>query len=146
MKKSISTGLAVIVAVSGLSFATGAMSQSVKWPGYSTIDLNSNGFLSKTEVATATDENFGKADANRDGTLSMAEFATLLKMRKVSGLNQTKVKEFFTRADVDGDGKLTALEVMPIKLVKLYERMDRDGNGMIDKAEWNRVQAFIHTH
>lgn len=146
MKKSISTGLAIIVAVSGLSFATGASSQSVKWPGFNSIDANSDGLLSKAEVATATDENFAKADANRNGTLDMAEFAALLKMRRVSGLNPAKVKEYFTRADVNADNSLTVLEVMPVKLVGLYKRMDHDRNGMISKAEWNKIQAFIHTH
>ena len=63
-------------------------------------------------------QNFGQADANSDGVLVQAEFATFIDLNAAQGLgNAARVKsrglhaKAFRRVDGNGDGRVTPTEL-----------------------------------
>jgi Ca2+-binding EF-hand superfamily protein len=53
---------------------------------------------------------FDKADANKDGKLSLAEFKTSIPAEMAANLDDARLKTIFDRRDADKDGSLSKAE------------------------------------
>lgn len=76
----------------------------------------------RAEVEAKIAERFGKADANKDGAVTAAEFAARQQARHAE--MQAKMSEMHTR---------------------MFERLDGDKNGQISKSEWDAHRAAMQT-
>lgn len=98
------------------------------------LDTNGDQTLSEEEFAPAqkylldpysNGQTFRNYDSNGDNKLSPSEFELAL---NISGL--------FNRHDTNRDGMLTRFELHAM----VYRLMDLDGNGVVDKREFDRVR------
>lgn len=78
--------------------------------------------------------------------MSLPRLARLaLALGLVAGTAGTAAAAAFSRADVDGDGRVTYAEtrtVMPKLNEVSFNRFDTDKDGVIDKGEWPGLDAF----
>jgi len=88
-------------------------------------DANGDRELTRAEIDGFRASLVGNADANGDGTLSIDEFDTAFRQ-----LTRTRMVRAFQRLDRDGDGIIGAAE-MDRPLERMIERMDRDGDGIL---------------
>lgn len=103
------------------------------------FDANSDGKITKDEIAAVRKDRFAKYDANKDGTLSLEEYKGLF-----AEMMQQRMVRSFQKLDRDGDGKVTDAE-MARKLDRLMAHLDRDDNGEIEKSDLRRPKGD-HPH
>jgi len=94
------------------------------------LDMNSDGTLDTREIQNAA-LSLRKLDTNKDGKLTPDELGT----RGGRGDMSQRMLEM----DKNKDGKLTSDEV-PERMQRFIERMDRNGDGAVDKAEMEAFQ------
>jgi hypothetical protein len=148
MHKAI-LGVALVSAIamsSGLALArTGAGGHGQH--GFSRVDTDKDGAISKAEFAVGRDKMFQKFDANSDGSFTREEAtASAEAWRKkaaetgktVSPERQAKHKDraekMFNDLDADKNGKITKAE-FNAGGDKMFARMDVNGDGKIVKGE-----------
>jgi len=92
-------------------------------------DANNDGSLTKEEIDTYRNAQVTAADVNTDGDITIAEFETIW-------LAQTKRRmvRAFQRLDTDGDGMITKAE-RDAPIERMVKRMDRNGDGVINKDD-----------
>lgn len=105
-----------------------------------TYDTNLDGKVSRAEYDAKRHEDFGRTDANKDGTVVESEYvgeyevrldAELAAMRKRQ-LDQAKVR--FGVIDADKSGKMTAAEYEAVA-TRTFSRLDTNGDGVVDEAD-----------
>ncbi|WP_430512988.1 EF-hand domain-containing protein [Pannonibacter phragmitetus] len=87
------------------------------------FDQNKDGSITQDEVNAAVAERFSAADADKDGRVTLDEFKTY----RITEMQPMKVRAF-QRLDRDGDGKVTRAEFDRIS-DRMFARLDRGGNG-----------------
>lgn len=93
------------------------------------VDADGDGAVTQAEIDTFRSGLVSEADASGDGNISLAEFETIyLKMV------QNRMVDAFQHLDEDGDGMVTQAE-MDAKFGNVVERMDRNGDGKLDRAD-----------
>ncbi len=101
------------------------------------IDANSDGKISKEEMANLEQLRFKKADSNNDGQLSEAEMAEQAKL-----IAAKIVKRIIENKDANGDGMLSAAEISADHKGKsrggnrIFERLDVDNDGALTAKEF----------
>ena len=96
------------------------------------FDLNNDGKLSQEEIDQSRGDRFGKFDANGDKTLTLGEYEQLW----LDAMREVMVDRF-QDLDADGDATVTAEEfARPFQ--KMVERRDRNGDGVIDRQDFQR--------
>lgn len=145
------TGFIVAVVASSIALTAGAaMAQK---PGgmhrapisFEQTDQDGNGEISKEEFAARHKARFDEADANSDGSLDREEM--LLQGQKRI---EERVDALIERFDENGDGVLSQDE-MPKprdskRADKFFDRIDKDENGSISKAEYEEAQEHMGKH
>jgi collagen type III alpha len=104
------------------------------------LDTNSDGKLSKEEIEAAP-KSLEKLDRNGDGEITREELGgprPYAQGGRPGGQPAGDGKAFFRRMDRDNDGKLSKDEA-PERMKENFDRIDTNGDGFIDEAEFSRV-------
>jgi Ca2+-binding EF-hand superfamily protein len=115
--------------------------------GFSRIDNDKDGAISKVEFALGRDKMFQKLDANSDGTFTRQEASASAEAwrKKAAEAGKTasperaarhkeRTEKMFNDLDSDKDGKITKTE-FHVGGDKLFARLDVNGDGKIAKGE-----------
>jgi Ca2+-binding EF-hand superfamily protein len=96
------------------------------------IDADRDGSISRAEFDAMTARRFARIDADGDGTISLDEMLAWHGLR-----HEDRVRARFARLDADGDGRISVDE-MAAAADRRFARMDRDGDGTISREEFGR--------
>jgi hypothetical protein len=103
----------------------GGMNRGMMREIFEKVDADNDGGVTRGEIDTFRAAQVGAADISGDGALSIEEFDTLYR-----DFMRTRMVRTFQRFDRDGDGSISADEIdRPIE--HLIQRMDRDGDGTL---------------
>ncbi len=93
------------------------------------FDANKDGALTKEELTTGLDKKIADNDKDGDNAVSLEEFKA-----EWAKLTQDRMVRAYQRMDRDGNGKVTAEELKgPAN--DMFERMDRNDDGKLDKND-----------
>ena len=93
------------------------------------FDTDGDAALSRAEVDAGRAKIFANADTDSSGDVSLDEFRGIWAEMTVH-----RMVRGFQRLDRDGDGVITTLEIeKPID--RMFSKMDRNDDGMIDKSD-----------
>ena len=110
-------------------------------PSFSALDTDSNGALSKDELAARGRARFDAGDVDGDGMLSKDEM--LKDGRKRA---ERRAGKMIKRHDANGDGMISFEEMKSGKhedrLAKMFERIDADGNGTLSEEEFAKLEKL----
>ena len=142
--------MTVRIALTGLVIATGFAANAAtdgdnkggkmrhERPSFSTLDTDSNGALTREEMAAHTKVRFDKMDANSDGQLSADELGQAGKKRA-----QKRAAKMIVRVDANDDGMISFEEMSAGKMgkrqTKMFDRIDADGNGSLSEDEFAKL-------
>mgnify|MGYP005845394363 CR=1 FL=1 len=93
------------------------------------LDADGDGKVTRAEIDAARAADLATYDANRDGVLSVEEFAELHAAR-----TRDRMVRHFQFLDADGDGKVTEAE-MEAPAARMLRRLDADGDGAVTREE-----------
>ncbi|MEO3431326.1 hypothetical protein AAFN88_20890 [Pelagibius sp. CAU 1746] len=96
------------------------------------FDANGDGKLSQEEIDTSRAERFGRFDGDSDQSLTLQEYEQLW----LDAMRERMVRAF-QRLDRDGDAQVTA-EEFKRPFAKMVQRKDRNGDGVIDRNDFRR--------
>lgn len=107
-----------------------------------TFDADGDGIVTEDEVAAEAEARFAAADTDGNGGLSAEE---MVAAREAARLEQMTARSeaAVERMDDDGDGLLQAAEIeaRAPRLAPLFDRLDADGDGGISQAEVDAARA-----
>lgn len=93
------------------------------------FDANKDGALTKDELTTGLDKKIADNDKDGDKAVSLEEFKA-----EWAKLTQDRMVRAYQRMDRDGNGKVTAEELKG-PATEMFERMDRNDDGKLDKND-----------
>jgi len=93
---------------------------------------NEDGKLSQEEIDQSRGERFGRFDGDADQALTLQEYEQLW----LDAMREVMVDRF-QDLDADGDAKVTA-EEFKRPFAKMVQRRDRNGDGVIDREDFQR--------
>ncbi|MDA8870163.1 hypothetical protein N9H93_02065 [Rhizobiaceae bacterium] len=99
---------------------------------FAQADADKDGAVTREEIAALRQSQVQAADADGNGDLTLAEFE-----RVWLSMNRSRMVDAFQRLDEDGSGEVTAAEIDE-PLNRMVERMDRNGDGKIDREDRGR--------
>jgi len=100
------------------------------------FDVNKDGTLTQEEVDQVVQERFAKADTAGNGSVDLEEFKAFWLTDSREGMVRA-----FQRLDRDGDGSVTKAEYDGIA-DRMFSRLDRDGNGTLEMQRGGRGQRM----
>jgi Ca2+-binding EF-hand superfamily protein len=118
---------------------------------FTSLDSNKDGYVTKDEVPAERQRLFQRLlrsnDKDSDGKLSRAEFIAAPQEPPGAAPEAAPGRDFnpaevFKRLDRDGDDKLTKEEA-PERMRENFDRIDGNGDGNIDLAEFRAVAARL---
>lgn len=132
-------------------------------PGRAELDTNKDGKIDLAEIQAVrpdyTVEKFNEADANRDGQLSAEEWPDRRKHNRFGNVDADKdgnytlaelqaahpdlTQEQYAGFDGNSDGKVSRDELKANISDRLFENMDKDGNGGISHSELQAVRSSV---
>lgn len=105
------------------------------------FDTDGDGTVTKEEIAAKRAADAVALDANGDGKLS-AEELVAADLRRMQQRVEERVKARIAAQDIDGDGMLSAAELaMPDMPAMMFQRLDANGDGALDKDELAAAKA-----
>ena len=93
------------------------------------FDTNQDGKITKPEIDAHRKQTIGKHDADKSGDLSLGEFQGVF-----NEIMRQHMVRMFQRLDRDGDAKVTESEIAR-RLDRMMGWLDRDADGVIEKDE-----------
>lgn len=93
------------------------------------FDANQDGKITKLEIEARRKQTMDKHDADKSGDLSLGEFQGVF-----NEIMRQRMVRMFQRLDRDGDGKVTENEIAR-RLDRMMGWLDRDKDGVIEKDE-----------
>lgn len=103
---------------------------------FDAMDANGDGEISRDEMAGLRAARFEQTDANGDGALSLEELEAEARARAA-----THAERMMARLDANEDGKLSPEELAEAPGPDWrFQRMDRDGDGVVSKREFDAMQ------
>lgn len=104
-------------------------------------DANSDGKVTKDELAAFRQTMMSGVDADGDGLISTEELAAHMKARMDARIDE-RARARVESQDLDGDGKLSATELLtPALPDRMFARLDTDGDGAISQDELTEAQS-----
>ena len=100
-------------------------------------DANGDGRVSRSEYIDARRDRFERMDRNNDGYFTEDDLPRIARKR-----GGEKVDRVIEALDANRDGRLSRPEFVDGP-TRLFDLGDRDRNGVIDRAEMDRLQAMI---
>ncbi|MEP3045895.1 MAG: calcium-binding protein [Roseibium sp.] len=104
----------------------------------STFDADGSGSVTREDFDAKRAELFALADTNGSGSFTLSEFSPLW-----LALNDGRVVNMFQRVDADGSLGITKAE-HDAHTSKMMDRADRNGDGVITKADFKRGKHGKH--
>lgn len=98
------------------------------------LDHNHDHKISLLEMKTQAVGRFAKADKNQDGVITVEEVLNLMPFF-VRGQARPKVTEFLNIRDLNHNGQVTLQEIQAFAVAR-FKKNDRNGDGLIDPAEF----------
>ena len=131
-------GLAIlcVCAMSVVASAADHPSEDLVDAQFKTMDTDGNGRVSPDEHAAGAKKMFDAMDANKDGTVTIAEMDTIHKNipgKQPKGSELSSVEKI-KAVDKNGDGLLSAEEHADGSR-KMFSKMDTDRDGFLSRAE-----------
>lgn len=131
------TALAVTAMIGGIAFAAQADSRGHGKGDradqlFERFDTNNDGKITKAEIEASRKASVAKYDANKDGQLSLEEFQGLF-----NEIMRHRMVRMFQKLDRDGDAKVTEAEIAR-RTDRMMAHLDRDENGEIERSELKR--------
>jgi hypothetical protein len=125
--------------------AVAALGAGPALAGIAKMDSNGDGKVSLQEMQQRRIAKTMRFDANRDGRLTKAEYASTMAQRFQSkGMDaaraEAKADKMFAKADKNGDGFVTAAEIGQVT-AKRFARMDSGGSGYIAASAARHTRA-----
>lgn len=96
------------------------------------FDMDGDGKLTQAEIDQTRQERFTRFDTDGDGALNLDEYEALW----IDAMRDRMVDRFQMHDD-DGDGQVTQDE-FGSRFAGMVERMDRNGDGVIDDSDMRR--------
>ncbi|WP_336966105.1 hypothetical protein [Sphingobium aquiterrae] len=110
---------------------------------FAKADSNRDGVVTQAEFAAFRNGTFDQLDRNGDGVVSPADFPRLAKVRPDA---YARLTEMLGRADSNGDGA-TSREELAQSPPRMFALADADNDGRVTKAEFDaareRTRAFL---
>ncbi len=106
------------------------------------MDANKDGKISRDEAKGKIAENFDKIDLNKDGFLDRKELRIVAErvLKAQAGVPTGAAPYDFDSLDKNADGRLTPDELKGTPWADRFAEIDTDGNGTIDRREF---EAFL---
>jgi Ca2+-binding EF-hand superfamily protein len=127
---------ATVIALMGSVSVANAKQHGSKGPrvSFEQLDMNGDGFITKTELQAAHEARFAKNDTDGDGFLSVEELeASKSKMGKGKkggeGKSERKKARMMRYLDENGDGKIALSEIPTDRMDRMIEKLDADDDG-----------------
>jgi len=128
------TVVAMSLLVAGAAFGQGRQRADAM---LDRADANGDGLISRDEFSAARAEQFASRDRNGDGFIGTADFGgRAAGRRRVSQAMDTMMSQL----DANGDGKVSKEEFVAGG-TKLFDRVDTDKSGALDKKEVEAAKA-----
>lgn len=140
------TAFHIIAAVLAVSAGAGVTVAQAERGGdrptmdFETLDVDGNGEIDESDLATLRQQRFDEMDADGDGSISEAEFVAAAQSDAAE-----RAARMFARMDADGDGALPrdALEQRMGRgfSERMISRADTDGSGGISAEEFEEISS-----
>jgi hypothetical protein len=102
---------------------------------FDAVDADKDGKITEAEITAWRAAQIAGVDVNADGKLSVDELAAM-HLKRMTEAAQTMAQSMVDRMDTDGDAMLSAAEMLaPPVPARLFDRLDTNEDGAIDKAE-----------
>ncbi|MEP4031927.1 EF-hand domain-containing protein [Roseibium polysiphoniae] len=105
---------------------------------FTMLDTNKDGKVTRAEFEDVRGKLFASADTDGSGGFELTDFSTIWMT-----MNEGRVVRMFQKLDADGDLSITAEEHAK-RSANLVERMDRNGDDVVTKADFNRGKKARH--
>ena len=137
--KIILGALAVATAIGGTAVAVKAEARGPHGkPGdraewlFERYDANNDGKITKDEITAARKASITKYDADKDGQLSLDEFQGVF-----NEIMRHRMVRMFQKLDRDGDAKVSEAEIAR-RVDRMMAHLDRNDDGEIERGELKR--------
>ncbi|WP_129793059.1 EF-hand domain-containing protein [Sphingosinicella sp. CPCC 101087] len=100
-------------------------------------DTNRDGVVTRAEFAAARLATFSRLDRNRDGALSRSDFGRIARRRPEA---LQRLEAMIAQGDANDDGRLTRAEFERAPM-RLFDLADANGDGRIDASERAAARA-----
>lgn len=137
--KAVLGALAVATAIGGTAVAVQAEARGPHGkPGdraewlFERYDANQDGKITKGEITAARKASITKYDADKDGQLSLDEFQGLF-----NEIMRHRMVRMFQKLDRDGDAKVSEAEIAR-QVERMMAHLDRNDDGEIERSELKR--------
>lgn len=113
---------------------------------FAAIDANGDGKITPDEMKAWQAKQVDGLDANNDGYLTEDEIVNF-RTKQAEARIKARVAAMFAKRDLNGDGKLSAAEMMSAPRDMIAQRMfrmaDRNKDGAVSQAEFDAAKARV---